>query len=96
MPSPTSLTHRCLLPRKALCKFRRACLISPALDHCALWSAALLSASLQVSWEIHDARAFVVCGFLVTSPLRSTKAAYPLVWGRTAFGRIGQQVRPRW
>ena len=95
MSSPASLTLRYLSPRKALWKFQRACLTSRALARCVLSGAALMSASLQVPWQIQDAHTFVVHGVLVIPPLIYPKAASPLVQGFTVFGRIGQQVRPR-
>ena len=92
---PAYLTRRCLYPRKALCKLCRSCLTSLALARCALWSSDILSASLQISWDIQDARAFLGLDVLEISPLRSTKAASNSVWGRINFVRIGQRVRPR-
>ena len=94
MSSPASLTCRCLSSLKALWKLCCDCLTSIALALCALWSAALLSASLQVSWEIQDAHAFVGLSDLEIYPLRTTKDAPTSVWGRIAFVRIGQRLRP--
>ena len=92
MSSPDSLTRCCLSPLKAIWKLSHAYLTSLAIYSCSLWSAALLSAGFQVSWKIQDARTFVVRRVLGTSPLRTAKAASPSVWGRIAFGRIGQHV----
>ena len=77
MYSPASLTHRYLYPFKAIWKLRCDCLTSLVIACCALWSAALLSASFQISWEIQDAPAFVGCSVIETYPLRYTKAAPP-------------------
>ena len=79
MSSPTYLTCCCLFPQKVLWKLRRAFMTSRALARCALCSAALMFESLQISWDIQDACAFVGRGVLVISPLTSTKAASPLV-----------------
>ena len=79
MSSPDSLTRRFLYPLKALWKLRRAFLTSLALVLCALWSAALLSVSFQVSWEIQGTCAFVGRGDIDTSHLRIVKATSPWV-----------------
>ena len=92
--SPDSLNRLCLSPLKAIWKLHCACLNSLVLDHCALWSAALMSVSQHLYWEIQDARAFIVRVVLEILPLISLKAAPPLVWGRNAFGCIGKQVFP--
>ena len=96
MSSPASLTCHCMSPLKSLWKIRRACLNSLVLGCCDLWSATLLSARFQVSWENQDACASVGPGVLGTPPLRTAKANHPSLWGRIVFGRIGQRVRPRW
>ena len=75
MSSPASPTRRLLSPLKALWKIRRACLTSLALACCALWSAALLSASFQVFWEIQDAHTFVGHGVLEIAAVITEKAA---------------------
>ena len=95
MSSPDSLTRRYLSLPKDLWKLHCSCLTSFMLALYALWSAALLSASFQVSWEIQDARAFFGRGVLETSPFRNLNNASPSVWGCIALGCIGQRVFPR-
>ena len=92
MSYPTYLTCICLSTLKALCKLRCACLTALTLARCALWSAALLSASFQVSWEIQDTRTFFGRGSLETPPLRNKKAAPLSVWGLIVFDRIPPSV----
>ena len=89
-----SLTRRCLSPCKALWKLRRACLTSLALALCALLSAALLSSSLQVSWEIQVKFAFFGRGVLDISPLRSIKDSSPSVWGRIPLALLASNSTP--
>ena len=81
MSSPASLTCRYLSPLKALWKLRHACLTSLVLDRCALWSAALLYTSFQISWDIQDSHTFIGRGALETYPFRTTEDAPPLGLG---------------
>ena len=94
MASPASLTILCMSSRKYLWNFRCAYLTSCVLVLCARFSTCQLSASLQVSWDIHYTRAFDGCGVLVTTLLSSKKASTPLVWGCAYFGWIDQRFHP--
>ena len=81
MSSPASLNRCCLLPRKYLWKLRCDFLTSRALVHCSLWTAALLSASLQVSWEIQDACAFFGRDLIVIPPFDICQICFPIGLG---------------
>ena len=72
MASHTYLNCCCLSSHKAFWKLCRVYLTSRALARWTRWdrwSADILSAILQVSWEIQDACAFVGCGVLAIPPL---------------------------
>ena len=68
MDVPASWNRFRLSAYRAFRKYCRTCLTSIALALPDLWSAARMSSSRQVSWEIHYARA-VVGKFVLSTPL---------------------------
>ena len=79
MSSPAYLIRCCLSPLQDIWKLRCSCLTSHALACCALRSAALLYASIYVSWDIQDKRAFIGHRVLLIPPLISAKSTLPLI-----------------
>ena len=77
MDSPASFTRIYLSPLNYLWNSRCYCLIYRALSFCVHCSAAHLSDSHQVYWEIQYTRAFVGSGVLSTSPLILVKSTLP-------------------
>ena len=90
MDVPASCTCFCLSIWSAPRNSNHACLNSVTLALPTLWSAACLSVSFQVSWDIQDDHAVVGHCTFSTSTFCVTNAASPSISGCTVRDLIGQ------